>query len=343
MSASSPPGDKEKAAPTCVAVSASARLHLGFIDMHGGLGRRFGSLGLSVSDVATRLTVVRAVRSHAEGPGAERALRCAQTVLQRLGIDEGVFVQMREAIPEHAGLGSGTQMALAVAAAVARLYGRDLPASELATLTGRGLRSGIGIGVFNEGGFIVDGGRGPTTIVPPVVARLPFPDPWRIVLMFDSERQGVHGAREVQAFADLPEMSSRRAGDLCRIVLVQMLPALAERDFEGFAGAVTSVQDAMSDLFGTAQGGRYTSPRVGEVLGWMRQRGVLGLGQSSWGPTGFAMFANELTANAALEEARQRWGDTSMQFRVVKGLNHGTRVEDQRLAPGTPLVQVIFN
>lgn len=318
------------ALPGGVTVCAPARLHLGFVDMHGGLGRRFGSLGLSVSDIATRLTAFRAPRTHAEGPGADRAQHYAQTVLEKMGIGEGVAIRLQQVIPEHAGLGSGTQMALGVAAAVARLHGRSLPAAELATLTGRGLRSGVGIGVFNDGGFIVDGGRGSTTVVPPVIARLSFPDPWRILLIFDRDLQGVHGAREVQAFAELPEMSSRRAGDLCRCVLVQMLPALAERDFEAFATAVTTVQDAMGELFGSAQGGRYTSPRVAQVLGWMRQHGVRGLGQSSWGPTGFALFANDLTALAAKAEAEQRWPDSSLRFVVVSGLNRGTSIDDSR-------------
>jgi beta-ribofuranosylaminobenzene 5'-phosphate synthase len=221
-------------------------------------------------------------------------------------------------------------MALGVAAAIARLYGRKMTAAELATLTGRGLRSGIGIGVFNHGGFIVDGGRGSTTVVPPVVARMAFPEQWRILLIFDRDLQGVYGAQEVEAFAELPEMSSRRAGELCRCVLVQMLPALAERDFDAFASAVTTVQDAMGDLFGSAQGGRYTSPRVAQVLSWMRQQGVRGLGQSSWGPTGFALFANDLTALAAKQEAEQRWPESSLHFEVVNGLNCGTSIDDIR-------------
>jgi beta-RFAP synthase len=330
MSSIDSPDRQEKTLPNTVCVCAPARLHLGFVDMHGGLGRRFGSLGLSVSDVATRLVASRSPRTHADGIGAERALSYAQTVLERLGLGDGVAIRLQQVIPEHAGLGSGTQMGLAVAAAIARLHGLELPPAELATLTGRGLRSGIGIGVFTEGGFIVDGGRGATTVVPPVIARLAFPEAWRILLIFDRDRQGVHGAREVQAFAELPEMSSRRAGDLCRSVLVQMLPALAERDFEAFASAVTTVQDAMGDLFGSAQGGRYTSPQVAEVLGWMRQQGVRGVGQSSWGPTGFALFANDLTALAAKAEAEQRWPDGALQFVVVRGLNHGTTIDDIR-------------
>src|SRR5258708_15684104 len=43
-----------------VEVFAPARLHLGFLDLNGGLGRRFGSLGLTIDGIGTRLTVTRA-------------------------------------------------------------------------------------------------------------------------------------------------------------------------------------------------------------------------------------------------------------------------------------------
>jgi beta-ribofuranosylaminobenzene 5'-phosphate synthase len=50
-----------------VMVTAAARLHLGFLDMNGGLGRRFGSLGLAIDRPSTRLTLRRASVPSAEG------------------------------------------------------------------------------------------------------------------------------------------------------------------------------------------------------------------------------------------------------------------------------------
>jgi beta-ribofuranosylaminobenzene 5'-phosphate synthase len=43
-----------------VRVVAPARLHLGFLDLHGGLGRKFGSLGVTLDEPRTALTVRRA-------------------------------------------------------------------------------------------------------------------------------------------------------------------------------------------------------------------------------------------------------------------------------------------
>jgi beta-RFAP synthase len=317
-----------------VLVDAPARLHLGFVDMEGGYGRRFVSLGLPISGVATRLTAARADAVTVEGPGADRARGYLQTIREQLGLTTGINLRLLQAIPEHVGLGSGTQMALAVGTAASRLAGLALTAAELASLMGRGLRSGIGIAASEEGGFILDGGRGQQTVVPPVVARLPFPEQWRILLIFDHNRQGVHGAGEAEAFAQLPTMSAATAAELSRRVLVQMLPALAERQFEVFAEAVKIVQDAMGDMFASAQGGRYSSPRVAAVLEWLLGQGVRGVGQTSWGPTGFALFPDDSAALAAQAEARARWRDTALEFVVVRGLNRGLAVQETRTRQG---------
>ena len=50
-------------------------------------------------------------------------------------------------------------MALAVGTAISKLYQLPLGLREIAALTERGARSGIGIGAFAQGGLIVDGGR----------------------------------------------------------------------------------------------------------------------------------------------------------------------------------------
>src|SRR5919109_956485 len=128
-----------------VTVTAAGRLHLGFLDMNGGLGRRFGSIGLAIDRPAIRLTIRRAAALSAEGPGAERASRHLARLASHLGLIPAYRLTIHEAIPAHAGLGSGTQLALAVATALRRLEG--LPPDNLsdAMLLCRGARSGIGL------------------------------------------------------------------------------------------------------------------------------------------------------------------------------------------------------
>src|SRR5690606_36658941 len=120
----------------------------------------------------------------------------------------------------------------------------------------------------------------------------------------------------------LPEFPAETAAHLCRRVLMQALPALVERDLSAFGAAIRELQQATGDHFAPAQGGRYASKRVTAVLQWLAERGVECYGQSSWGPTGFALFANEAGAQASLEALQTRFADEqALRFVPCRGLN----------------------
>ena len=310
-----------------VRVSAPARLHLGFLDMNGGLGRRFGSLGLTLDGLATTVRVRPSDRLRASGPSAERALTVARTLCERFRLPSSLDLTVEEAIPEHAGLGSGTQLGLAVGRALAQLHGRAVPVRTLAAELERGARSGIGIGAFENGGVILDGGRGPDGQPPPVIARLPCPEPWRILLVLHRDGQGLHGADEVRAFHTLPPFPAERAAHLCRLVLMTALPALVEGDAEGFGRAVGELQRTVGDHFAPVQGGRFTSPAVADALEWLEAEGIPGVGQSSWGPTGFAIVGDPEEGEALLAAARRRWADGPLEFRLCRARNDGATVQ----------------
>ena len=250
-----------------VEVRAPARLHLGFLDMHGGFGRKFGSLGLSITDVETSLIAEYADDIDITGPSSERAINYAEQVLSHFGINGGIKMSINSAIPEHAGLGSGTQLSLAVATALSRLYelSEQHPA-HLAAILHRGARSGVGIGTFMHGGFIVDGGRGKDTEVPPVISHMSFPEHWRILLVFDDQAEGINGVPERRAFNTLPPMNETMSGALCRLTLMQVLPAIGEKDCARFGDAITRIQNIVGDYFAHVQGGRYTSPFLESIL-----------------------------------------------------------------------------
>jgi beta-RFAP synthase len=192
-------------------------------------------------------------------------------------------------------------------------------------LTGRGARSGIGIGTFEQGGLLVDGGRGGDTLVPPLLVRLPFPEDWRLLLIFDRDRAGISGDHERSAFAELPEFPAGRAARLCRLVLMQLLPALTERDLHGFGSALGELQRTVGEHFASAQGGRYSSPAVAAALDWLQQQGVVGTGQSSWGPTGFALCADQARGERLLHALRAR-RDRSLEFALCRACNHGAEI-----------------
>jgi beta-RFAP synthase len=311
-----------------VTVRAPARLHLGFLDMNGGLGRRFGSLGLAIDAYETRITARRAAEMSVHGWEADRA----QRVLAQLSSVNGssiCAISVESAIPAHTGLGSGTQLALAIAAALRHLSGRSGDLSQYASLTGRGARSGAGIGLFATGGFVVDGGHGPATRVPPVIARAAFPEAWRIILVSDRSQQGVSGADEVEAFAALPQFPGSSAGEICRRVLMQVLPALDETDFESFGAGISAIQAIVGDYFAPVQGGSQFRDRAVEaLLHRLAADGARGIGQTSWGPTGFAFAPSAEIAEKLVMEASLKAAEGRLDIRVCKALNRGAMIEE---------------
>ena len=284
---------EERRADAAVTVTCTARLHLGFFDLEGGLGRRFGSIGLSLDQPVTRLVVRRSAVTRVRGPEQERVSRYLAQMCSSLELSGHHAVEIEQAMPPHAGLGSGTQLALAVAAAARRLHGlADDPVGDAAVL-GRGARSGIGIGLFSQGGLVIDGGKGASSDPPPLLARAVLPEAWRVLLVLDRNREGLSGSRERAAFDSLGPMDAAVSGAICRLVLMQALPTLAEGNLPGFGSAVTAIQAHVGDYFAPSQGGRFTSPGVGTALRLLAEAGATGIGQSSWGPTGFAFAADE--------------------------------------------------
>ncbi len=310
------------ALPAAVRVRAPARLHFGFLDLNGCLGRRFGSLGLALEEPALELDLSRATEPVVTGPERDRVAGTLQAAATHLGVDGRVAVRIGRTIPSHAGFGSGTQMSLAVAAGLAHLFGRPFSAADAAAALDRGNRSGIGLAAFTQGGFIVDGGSDGTGRTPPVLARHDFPPAWRVVLLLDERMEGVHGSAETSAFRSLPPFPPDLAAHLCRIALMQVLPALVLQDFAPFSRGIAEIQRRVGDFFAPFQGGgRFTSPVVARALARLEAAGIDGVGQSSWGPTGFALLPSAAEAERAAQDLRQ--SDPELCILVVRGRNIG--------------------
>lgn len=315
---------------TRIVIQAPARLHFGFLDPEGGLGRRFAGLGLAIDAFATRLVVSSAQRDAVYGPEAERVQALLARFRQVWPLPP-VDVNVLQAIPAHAGLGSGTQLALALGRGLAAMGGIEADATTIARLAGRGLRSGLGVGAFEAGGFLLDGGRaeseeGP----PPLISRLPFPEDWRLVLILDSATTGLSGEAERQAFATLGRFPSERAAHLCRLALMRVLPGVARADFAAVATGIGEIQRILGEWYAPCQGGAmFSSAAVGEVARWLAQQGYCGLGQSSWGPTGFVLVRDVAAAEALSEALRARFGRAFPQLRFViaRGRNSGATIE----------------
>jgi beta-RFAP synthase len=298
-----------------VFVEAPARLHFGVLDLRGSLGRWFGGIGAAAPGPTLCVSASAASTLDVSGPNAERATELAKTFLAHYQLTAGVRLHVERALPEHAGLGSGTQLALAIARAVAEVHGVNAETSELACVMGRGRRSGIGTWTFAGGGLVVEGGHRPDAPgIAPLLARVPFPPSWRCVVAVPTPARGISGDAEAAAFAGLPPPPERDVERVAHLVLMGLLPALADADIASFGAALTAIQAITGQWFAPAQGGTFASGPGEELVRRMAEWGAAGVGQSSWGPAVYGVVDGE--------EAGRRLADRVRSVLSPDGLVH---------------------
>lgn len=218
------------------------------------------------------------------------------------------------------------------------LAGRRLGIREIASAVGRGAHSGIGISTFRYGGFVLDGGHrirsmgtsSPGTAengIPPVLFQHAMPRNWFFVTVIPAMDPGLSGKKEANAFLKLPRAPSRLVEKISRVLLIQMLPALVERDISNFGKALTRIQYMVGDCFSSIQGGRFASPVSEKMVDFLLSSGAAGIGQSSWGPTVYGLIEGKIRAQA-LHQKTQSYLDTlgGGQTFLVKPQNRGARI-----------------
>jgi beta-RFAP synthase len=314
-----------------IRVTAASRLHFGLFALPArGVthwpnaegqptipARYFGGVGLMIDQPGVQVAIRPASAWSASGPSAQRAWAFGQRLVAALPEQERLCFEIvvERCAPEHVGLGTGTQLALAVARAIALATDhREWDAIELARRVGRGLRSGLGIHGFDQGGLAVEGGKTGESDIAPLIVRQPFPEDWQVLMIVPRGQQGTHSADERDAFAHLAQRDGdvRRTETLSRLALLGLLPALADHDLPAFGEALYEFNRCAGEWFLPWQGGVYASSMIEERIAWLRGHGIRGVGQSSWGPTVFAIERRDI-----LQQFRQRL------------LDHGELHEDE--------------
>ncbi len=279
-------------------IKTPSRLHMGLIDLRGDLGRAFGSIGVGIQYPNIVLTAEESDRLVVEGEQAERFKAFAERFIKAVNAKVKCKITVEKTIPMHVGLGSGTQSALGVASLISKINNLRVSVEEAAVLTGRASISSVGIGVFKYGGFIVDAGhkvdqwersKKERKSVAPIVFRHPFPKDWLFVVAVTEESRGLSGEEEKKAFDTLPTPRKEWAVDICRLVHLNLIPALIERDIDTFGKALTKIQILTGKCFEKIQGGIYASRLAEESCRKMLEAGAKAVGQSSWGPTVYAL------------------------------------------------------
>ena len=310
-------------------VRTPARLHFGLLGWGQESRRQFGGVGLMLQSPQIDVVVEPGESWHFEGPFVERLAALVPRLQDRfaaIGLRlSPARIRVLEAPQEHIGLGVGTQFSLAVACALLSMSGVQEPSVEvLGLITGRGDRSGIGLHGFYHGGLIVDGGRRKRTGIPPLIGRYAFPEEWSVLVIQPPGLHGLHGLAESRAFAEIPPIPEHVTERLCRIVLLELVPAVLERDLPTFGAALMELQAHVGAIFSPAQGGCYTSAQSSAIVEELGRAGFVGIGQSSWGPTLYAFTdrsAEEL--NSLVDQLSKRSSFQGCMTQVTNAANRG--------------------
>lgn len=319
-----------------VIVETPSRIHMTLTDLAGDRGRVDGGVGVALDDPGI---VVEAELGDdglsVMGENADRAMAAAKAVMDRFSLG-GAAIRVRSCYRQHVGLGGGTQLAMAVGKALCELHGLPASARDIAAAVGRGGTSGIGVAAFERGGFIVDGGHsfGPGkekgdfrpssasfgVAPPPVLVQADMPESWKFLLAMPNLPKGAHGRRELDVFGTFCPVPRDEVAELCREILVRMIPSVLEGDLDGFGTAVNRVQELG---FKKVEVG-LQHPLVRSLMEAMRSAGASGAGLSSFGPTVYAVAdtgTRDIEA-AAMEAMRDSGGEVV----VTRSRNSGARL-----------------
>ncbi len=266
-----------------VKVKAPSRLHLGIIDMRGSGGRRYGSFGLALNHPQTLVEVETSEDFDVSGEDIDRAKNFAERFIHSLGLEKKFSIKVISAPPPHSGLGSGTQLALSIGTAISRLNQLEIDTYRIARLMKRGAVSGVGIHAFKYGGFILDGGHGRGKDIPPLLFRYEIPENWYVVVGIpEMKRIWGHDEKKMMDTVSLKGIDTSER--ISKILLMNLLPAIVEKDFNEFVEALEKIDVEVGKSFSSVQSGIVRGRIIKDGIEYLKEMGAGGCGQSSWGP-----------------------------------------------------------
>ncbi|MCK9150898.1 beta-ribofuranosylaminobenzene 5'-phosphate synthase [Methanobacterium alcaliphilum] len=325
-------------------IKTPSRLHLTLIDLNGSIGRIDGGVGITIQEPRFVLKVepndsginiifkdLKTLPANLMYDYSQKIENASINAMNQFDLKGGFDFFVEETYPVHSGLGSGTQISMAAAKAVLLLNGINVSARNLGRIVGRGGTSGIGVAAFQCGGFIVDGGHSniekpsflPSSASkaspPPLIAHYEFPEEWNIILATPKLNDQVSGKKEVNIFQEFCPIPLREVEKLSHVLLMQMMPAVLDKNIESFGNALNKIQDigfkkVENDL---------QHHLIGDIIMDMREAGAFGAGMSSFGPTVFAVTDDN--PKNILNAAKDAMADFGGMTHLTKAQNEGAK------------------
>ncbi|MFX1295520.1 MAG: beta-ribofuranosylaminobenzene 5'-phosphate synthase [Promethearchaeota archaeon] len=291
-----------------IKIITPSRLHFGLIDLNGSIGRIDGGLGVTLNEPNI---IIEAEKDHStdyrlhitNSPGYSGAEieELTKTIMKLLKVKNNISFKITSNIPAHIGLGSKTQLSLAISKAVCLLNNIKKSPYELAIITSRAGTSRIGLTAFERGGFIVDGGhtfgknRQKETYLPSSASKAPpapilywdiIPNDWYFIIIIPQIKRGAHGFEEINIFQESCPISLEDVRIISHIILMKILPSIKEKNINAFGHGIYELQSiGFKKLEVELQ-----EEVVSELMEFCMENGASGSGMSSFGPTTFALI-----------------------------------------------------
>lgn len=316
-----------------VVIDAPARLHLGFYNFFNE-DVAYGSIGLALEEPKVVVKAINSQESRIINETNVYVDDVVSKVLNRLGA-HNLEIRIKRAIPRHVGLGSTTQLSLALGTAIMRTLGKPTNVKELAVILGRGRDSGIGILAFQHGGFIVDSGRRvhgdlvepPKSIhdLPHPIFRAKIPKNWYFIIAIPRTRVGLDEIEERRVM-DIPHPLPREDQHrLYELLLLKLIPSIMMRDAKLFGETITRLQMIVGTYFSRYQGGIFCCEETEFLVNSFLKYGAYGAGQSSWGPTVYGIIEGYNNAIKLLSRIKMEVKERGYEVDifVTRGRNRG--------------------
>lgn len=295
-----------------VIVDSPARLHLGFYGINKDLDYSFGSIGLAIN--AFRTVVSASFTKKTQSSLSHTKLDEINKMLKTKNIKKSYVLEIIKSPRKHIGLGSGTQLSLCFIHAINILFNLKLSKDECIRLSLRGKRSGIGIGAFYSGGFVVDG-RKKDSLYPKTLFNLKFPKHWHIILVNDTSRRGSFGTKESEFFDNKKNNKETINKELSYILMMGLFPSILYEDFSNFCDNLYHYQKMTSRFYKSNQKDTYLSNDIAKVIKFATHSGFNGVGQSSWGPLSYIFIESKAEAEDVIKAMESK-------FKVYNNLNY---------------------
>ncbi len=313
----------------------SARLHLGFYNFLDD-GVAYGSIGVAIDRPVARIVVRESNGLRVYNRSGIYMDDVVDKVSKALGV-ENVGITIYSAIPRHIGLGSTTQLSLALACAINKLYGLGYSVRELALKLGRGYVSGIGIAAFERGGFIVDTGRHVDkkgrlkelrniADLPAILLRYSVPTDWRFVIIVPRGAHELKDNEEDNIISSPKQIDKEDQLLLYRELINGIIRGIVENDIIRFSKALRKIQRITGKYFSPYQQGIFCCRETQEIVEAFEKHRVIGVGQSSWGPLAYGLVRGTKKAkrilSAVLEDLKYRGVEVEAYY-IAKPKNYG--------------------